>query len=49
MRNAQQLDTPPTEDEAYDITHRFGVDSAHLKELISRIRFDKNGQEERRR
>lgn len=43
------LDTPPTEDEEYDIAHRFGVDSAHLKELISRIRFDKNGQEERRR
>lgn len=38
------LNAPPTEDEEYDIAHRFGVDPAHLKELISRIKFDKNGQ-----
>ncbi|MDZ8226724.1 hypothetical protein [Nostoc sp. ChiVER01] len=38
------LNAPPTEDEEYDIAHRFGVDPAHLKDLISRMRFDKNGQ-----
>ncbi|MCC5599750.1 hypothetical protein [Nostoc favosum] len=38
------LNAPPTEDEEYDIAHRFGVDPAHLKELISRMRFDRNGQ-----
>ncbi|GBE93650.1 hypothetical protein [Nostoc cycadae] len=38
------LNAPPTEDEQYDIAHRFGVDPAHLKELISRMRFDRNGQ-----
>lgn len=38
------LNAPPTEDEEYDIAHRFGVDPAHLKDLISRMKFDKNGQ-----
>ncbi len=38
------LNAQPTEDEEYDIAHRFGVDPAHLKELISRMRFDRNGQ-----
>ncbi|MEH2024138.1 hypothetical protein [Nostoc sp.] len=38
------LNAPPTEDEEYDIAHRFGVDPAHLKDLISRMRFDKNGK-----
>lgn len=38
------LNAPPTEDEEYDIAHRFGVDVAHLRDLISRMRFDLNGQ-----
>lgn len=37
------LDAPPTEDEVHSIAHRFGIDPAHLKKLISRMRFDKSG------
>ena len=35
------LDVPPTEDEEYNIAHRFGLEPAHLKKLISRMKFDK--------
>jgi hypothetical protein len=34
------LDAPPTEDEENSIAHRFGLEPAHLKQLISRVRFD---------
>jgi hypothetical protein len=34
------LDTPPNEDEEYNIAHRFGLEPAHLKKLISRMKFD---------
>jgi hypothetical protein len=37
------LDAPPTEDEENSIAHRFGLEPAHLKRLISRVRFDKSG------
>jgi hypothetical protein len=36
------LDAPPTEDEEHNIAHRFGLEPAHLKRLISRMRFDSN-------
>jgi hypothetical protein len=34
------LDAPPTEDEENGIAHRFGLEPAHLKKLISRMRFN---------
>jgi hypothetical protein len=34
------LDARPAEDEEHNIAHRFGLEPAHLKKLISRMRFD---------
>ena len=36
------LDAAPTEDEEHKIAHQFGLDLAHLKRLISRMRFDES-------
>ncbi len=41
------LDAPPNEDEENSIAHRFGLEPAHLKRLISRMRFDENGQKKK--
>jgi hypothetical protein len=38
------LDAPLTDNEEHNIAHQFGVDPAHLQKLISRMRFDENGQ-----
>ena len=37
------LDASPTEDEVHNIAYRFSIDLAHLKKLLSRMRFDKSG------
>ncbi|NJS16406.1 MAG: hypothetical protein HC787_04595 [Nostocaceae cyanobacterium CSU_2_110] len=37
------LDAPPTEDEENSIAHQFGLEPAHLKKLISRMKFEENG------
>ncbi len=34
------LEAAPTEDEENSIAHHFGLEPAHLKRLISRVRFD---------
>jgi hypothetical protein len=37
------LDALPTEDEEHIIAQQFGLESAHLKKLISRMKFEENG------